>query len=179
MPEDALSMTEETDAGILLLSSARPPVGLDAGIELPLELPLELPGANRSAGRDPLILWQSPRDWLFLTSAAQRGDLLQSLRDAVTGQTALVNDMSDARVLFRITGRFARHVIAAGCGLNLPTNLPGDDAPGWCARTRFANLAVTLFARPEPHSFGLILERPHAATMRRWFAEAHHEFSTP
>lgn len=163
MPEDTLIVSEVIDAGIVLLSSSRALVGID------------LPAPNHSAGRDPLILWQSPRDWLFLTSAPQCIDVMTSLRRTLAGQTVLVNDMSDARLLFSISGPAARWVLAAGCGLDLTT----ETAPGWCARVRFANLAVTLFDRGETASFGLICERSYAAYMRRWFAEARHEFSTP
>ena len=90
-------------------------------------------------GEDLSLLWSGPGQWLAVSHAVERGDLLGSLREALAGSDATVTDLGHARTVVRIAGPRAADVLAGGCPLDLEAM-----APGASATSVFGHLTVHL-----------------------------------
>lgn len=84
--------------------------------------------------------WMSPDELLLLLPVAEIARAVQALEQALTGEHALVADVSDARAVFDITGPHAGDVIAKLCPAD-PDALPRDGL----RRTRAAQTAVAFW----------------------------------
>lgn len=87
-----------------------------AGLALPGQTSITTDG-SRALG------WMSPDELLLILPANETAEAITALTQELTGEHALVADVSDARVVFDVTGPYARDVIAKLC----PTAL--DDLP--------------------------------------------------
>lgn len=76
-----------------------------AGLSVPDQTRITTDG-SRSLG------WMSPDELLLVLPASQTAEALTALTQALTGEHALVADVSDARAVFDVTGRHAADVIA-------------------------------------------------------------------
>lgn len=76
-----------------------------AGLALP-EVTRIVSDGSRSLG------WMSPDELLLLLPVAQVADAMAALQQALTGEHALVVDVSDARAVFDVVGPHAGDVIA-------------------------------------------------------------------
>ena len=89
-----------------------------AGLAIPLTTRIVTDG-DRALG------WMSPDELLLVLPGADLASALTALRDALTGEHALVVDLSDARAVFDVTGPHAGDVIAKLSPANLDA-MPGD-----------------------------------------------------
>ncbi|RJE81910.1 sarcosine oxidase subunit gamma [Paracoccus onubensis] len=104
-----------------------------AGLPIPQAICITRDG-SRSLG------WMSPDELLLLLPVAETARAVQALEQALTGEHALVADVSDARAVFDITGPHAGDVIAKLCPAD-PDALPRDGL----RRTRAAQTAVAFW----------------------------------
>lgn len=99
---------------------------------------LAVPGVTRITGDGSRNLgWMSPDELLLILPAAETAEALFTLEQALTGEHALVADMSDARAVFDVTGPHAADVIAKLS----PADLDGLPADG-LRRSRAGQVAA-------------------------------------
>lgn len=87
------------------LSRAGDAIADAAGLALPEQTRITGDG-SRSLG------WMSPDELLLILPAAETGDAISGLTQALMGEHGLVADVSDARAVFDVTGPHAADVIA-------------------------------------------------------------------
>ena len=101
------------------------------------------------------VAWMSHDELLVRVPEEKLESVLADLDDALGEENALLSDVSDARVTFRITGLNARETLAKGC----PSNLSHDAfGPGDFIRTRLGQVPVALWM-PDPESIALMCFR--------------------
>ncbi len=132
-----------------------------AGCTLPLMVGMTWQKAAR-------VLCLAPNEWLVVT------DVLDDFtwpkhpgREAHALGYACVN-ISDGLVAIRIDGPAVRELLAKGCGLDFHPQL---FAAGRCARTRFAQIAVTIDCRAHDR-FELYIGRSYLEYLLHWLREA-------
>lgn len=105
---------------------------------------LAVPGMTRIATDGSRALgWMSPDELLLILPVAERDDAITVLTDALAGEHALVADVSDARMVFDVTGPHADDVIGKLMPVDL-ANLPPDGL----RRSRAAQTAAALWRIP-------------------------------
>lgn len=94
------------------------------------------------------VAWMSPDELLILLPYAEVGAAVASLNAALAGTHFLAVNVSDARALFRVTGKPAevREVIAKLAPADLS---PDAFAPGDIRRTRLAQVAAAFWLTQE------------------------------
>jgi len=110
---------------------------------------LTLPGPRKILhAADRSAAWMSPDELLILLPYDQVSDVLQTLNAALAGTHFLAVNVSDARALFRVTGKPAhvREVIAKLAPADLS---PDAFAPGDIRRTRLAQVAAAFWLSEE------------------------------
>jgi heterotetrameric sarcosine oxidase gamma subunit len=130
-----------------------------------LALPTE---AGRCVGDDPAALWLAPDGWLVVSGNEDGAALAARLRDACAGLTAAAVDVSDSLVTLELRGARIRDLLVRGTGLTLND---GTFNEGFCARTRFAQLAVILWPRARDR-VSLIVDRGPAQWLHDWLIDA-------
>jgi sarcosine oxidase, subunit gamma len=142
----------------------RPPVpAYLAGVPLPLT-------PNRVTATGALrVLWLGPDEWL-VTADGDAPDLLPRLECAVAGRRAAITELSSSRIIIELSGRGARELLAAGCGLDLH---PRAFAPGQCAQTLLARVPVILDQLDEsPPHYRVLVRRSCARWLVAWMIDA-------
>ena len=102
---------------------------------------LGLPEQRKIAlGDDRAVAWMSPDELLVLTPYAEAGEISANLTGALQGDHALVQNVSGARAVFRLTGApgALREVLAKLAPVDLS---PEAFRPGDFRRTRLAQAA--------------------------------------
>lgn len=88
--------------------------------------------------------WMSPDELLLILPGAETADALAPLTDALTGEHALVTDVSDMRCVFDVAGRKPAQALAKLCPVDFET-LPADAV----RRTRAAQVACAVWRHGE------------------------------
>jgi len=129
-------------------------------------LPVE---PNSSAtGLFATVLWLGPDEWLVTSETQPAEELTDRLRAALKPLPCAVTDVTDARVVFTVSGERARDVLARGCGLDLH---PRAFGPGRCAQTLLAKASVILHRRGSEPAFDVYVARSFADYLWAWFEE--------
>jgi sarcosine oxidase subunit gamma len=119
------------------------------------------------------VLWLGPDEWLIV-STADRGALVDTLADAVTGEHAAVVDVSANRALLELSGPAARAVLEKGC----PTDLhPREFRPDMAVATTLAWVPLLLW-QVGPDSYRLLPRSSFAQYVVRWLLDAMQEFAS-
>jgi sarcosine oxidase subunit gamma len=92
------------------------------------------------------LAWMSPDELLAITSYAGVSDRLATIEEAQRGQHFLAVDVSDARAMFRLSGKRVREVIAKLCPVDMS---PAGFGPGRLRRTRMAQVAAAIWMADE------------------------------
>ncbi|MEO0486061.1 MAG: sarcosine oxidase subunit gamma family protein [Pseudomonadota bacterium] len=90
------------------------------------------------------IAWMSPDEALVMCPHDVVGTSVASLKSALAGTHHLVQDVSDARVIFAIEGDAARDVVAKLCPVDMR---PAQFGPGRFRRTRLAQIPCAFWMR--------------------------------
>ena len=109
---------------------------------------------NSVEGTDPVSVWLAP-DRVLVVGWAQPA--------VVAGGFA--SDITDAQVVFRLTGPHCNDVLAMGTSLD-----PALLAPGRCAQTLFAGVRGLLYRHGD--AVCLHVDRPLARFVADWLAQA-------
>lgn len=137
-------------------------------------LRLQVPGPLRASISNGLeILWQAPGEWLFVsTNPPDR--ILKAVPAALPGTTHHLADISDGRLVYRIAGTDARHLLARGCSLDLHArNFP----TGSCAQSLFAQIPVLIHARTDEPEFRLFFDASYEDYVAAWLMRTERLFT--
>ena len=106
-------------------------------------LGLEFPGVRRAVTQGAKgAIWMSPDEALIFVTHDEVPATLDALRPALSGQFALLEDMSDARAVFEIEGDWSAEVL----GKLMPLDLhPDRFGPGSAARSHLGQIAAAVF----------------------------------
>ena len=97
---------------------------------------------------DRALLWMSPDELLILLPCTNASQAARDLADTLSGEHALVADVSDARVVFALTGDDAR-LRETLAKLTPADTAPASLPPGTVRRTRLAQVPAAIwFAGP-------------------------------
>jgi sarcosine oxidase, subunit gamma len=125
-----------------------------------------------ASGRGDIVCI-GPTDWLVIASDPDASALPQRLDEAFAGSPFRATDLSQALIRISIEGPEARVLLAKGCALDLH---PSRFAPGRCARTRFASMAVIVRCMRD-FAFECIVTRSYAEYLESWLTDAALEFA--
>ena len=114
--------------------------------------------------------WAGPDTWLVIGSA--RPDFEADLK-AVIGHSASIVDISDQRIVMRISGPMTRAVLAKGVTIDLH---PRVFAPGDTAITPLAHITTQLWQVDDAPTFDLVSPRATARDMLHWLTVSAAEF---
>lgn len=130
---------------------------------------IDIPEPRRILSVDGRSLaWMSPDELLILTPLGGSGSTIAALSSALEGQYALLADVSDARLCFRIAGPSSRELIAKGCPVDLS---PEAFSPGDFRRSRLGQVPVALWM-PDPGQFMLLCFRSVSDFVEHWLQNA-------
>jgi sarcosine oxidase subunit gamma len=138
-----------------------------------LGVPLPLAPGSSVAGDETTVLWMGPDEWLVTTAHRGPEELAAQLGTALEGLHAAVTDVSEARVVFRVSGPAARELLAKGCSLDLH---PRAFGPGACAQTLLARIPVLLHRPGAAADIDVHVGRSFAGHLRTWLTDACLEF---
>lgn len=142
--------------------------GSPHAVEDALGTALPLP---RSSSRcsDGDILRLGPDQWLLVGVPGGRWS------DTLSLPSATVCDVSQGRVVFRISGRHVRDALGKGCMLDLH---PRAFEQGACAQTAIAKVPAIVHRLPEGEAvYDLYAARSYAGSFRHWLIEAAREYT--
>ncbi len=131
----------------------------------------ELPGSPNTwtAGRDGMMLWLGPDEWLLLAEEGRNEALAAALRAALGSLHHCVTDVSASRAAVEVSGEHARVVLAKGCPLDLHSRSFG---PGQCAQTLLAKARVLIQCRDDRPTFRLFVLNSFASYLAQWLLDA-------
>ena len=130
--------------------------------------------ANTSRpGRDAVILWLGPDEWLIEVAAEAEADIARSLEQALSGLHASIAAIGDGSVTFSVSGRRAPDLLAKGMTLDLdPDRFPA----GGCARSLLARVPVLLHRPGGVLAYELTVARSYSDHARLWLEDAALEY---
>jgi sarcosine oxidase subunit gamma len=120
---------------------------------------------NTASGSACAILWLSPCEWLIVNGTRFIGPL----QKACEGYLQHVSDVTDGRVVFRLSGTASRELLARGCSLDFHPRVFG---PGQCAQTLLAQIPVLVHQRSNEPAFFIYADVSFGAYLTGWFADA-------
>jgi sarcosine oxidase subunit gamma len=139
-----------------------------AGQEMPLQVGATLSGPTR-------VLCVGPQEWLLVSQERDAASMCERLEGDLARQGLMLADLTDGLTTFEVRGPAARELLTKGCGLDLhPRRFP----VGRCARTRFAQILLTVACVDEPQRFELYVGRSYAHYLHTWIIDAATEFVT-
>jgi sarcosine oxidase, subunit gamma len=110
------------------------------GAAIRAELGCDMPAVRRIVGGNGgHVAWMSPDELLLLVDEA-RAPALAAKLDGLEGGFFTAADVSDARVVFALTGKDARDVLAKACPVDF-----ADFPVGSFRRTRAAQIAAAIW----------------------------------
>lgn len=117
------------------------------------------------------IHWCGPEQWYVIAERRGEGALHRELADRLAG-LASCSDQSHGRIILRVTGPRARHVLAKGTPVDLH---PSAFGPGRCAVTQMAHVGVHL-AQMDDDAFELSVFRGFSENFWEWLSEMSAEY---
>ena len=134
-------------------------------------LGLELPQTpnTTTADNDITAMWLGPDEWLIKTDDGREPALSAALLEAVKGQRAAVTVVSDAYMIFTVSGNDARAVLNQGAGIDLH---PRSFGPGTCVRTSLGKTGVILHQSDDMPSYDVYAWRSYANYLSMWLDKA-------
>lgn len=116
----------------------------------------DMPGIGKiSINGDNALCWMSPDEVLVLVPYSSVQKVMQTIHDALSEIHYLAVNVSDARALIKVSGPFARDVIAKLAPVDLH---PDSFAPGDFRRSRLGQVAAA-FWMTESNTFRVICFR--------------------
>ncbi len=138
---------------------------------LGLALP-RTPNTSAAAG-DWAVLWLGPDEWLVVAPTGGGDGIAGDLRRALSGQSAAVTEVDEARWVIAVSGACARDVLAKGCTLDLHAR---EFGPGRCAQGTVGAVDVILLQTDEVPSYELYVQRSFAERLWLWLEDAALEY---
>lgn len=134
----------------------------------------DLPTAPRIAeGKGVRFIWAGAERWLAASPDTHGLALVASLREAA-GETAVVCDQSDSRLLLTVSGHRARDVFAKGIPIDLhPTKFGIGDT----AITLAFHVGCQIWQTDDKPTYVLAVPRSYGGSVRAWLDDAAGEFA--
>lgn len=134
-------------------------------------LGLELPQTpnTATANDDITAMWLGSDEWLIKTDDGKEPVLSAALLDVVKGQHAAVTVVSDAYMIFTVSGNDARAVLNQGTGIDLH---PRSFGPGTCVRTSLGKTGVILHQLDDKPSYDVYAWRSYTNYLSLWMDKA-------
>lgn len=134
-------------------------------------LGFELPRTPNSTtvNKDITAIWLGPDEWLIKMEDGKEPALSATLLEAVKGQHAAVTVVSDAYMIFTVSGKGARAVLNQGTGIDLH---PRSFMPGKCVRTSMGKTGVILHQLDDMPSYDVYTWRSYAHYLSLWMDKA-------
>lgn len=114
------------------------------------------------------IAWMSPDELLVIVPKDDVPAVIAKLEDSVKGLHHLIADVSDARMMFQLSGPNAREVLAKGAPVDLS---PDAFQPGDIRRTRIGQVAAA-FWMVDAQTFRIICFTSVAGYLEEWLRHA-------
>jgi sarcosine oxidase subunit gamma len=124
-------------------------------------------GGTSTAG-ELRVLCLAPGEWLAVSDLRHGAEVQEWIQCQIKTQSIVVVDLSDALAVIRIEGDGVRDVLSKGCGLDMH---PRCFCVGRCARTRFAQIPVTIDCVDAPEVFELYVARSYFSYLRSWLSD--------
>ena len=129
---------------------------------------VDMPGTWRAAfSGDRGAVWMAPDELLLLLPYAQAPEAVVRLEEMLSGQHHLALDVSDMRVILRLSGRLVAEVLAKGVPCDLSERV---FPPGTARRTTTAGIAVGLW-RVDAENWEIVAFRSHAHHLMAFLAD--------
>ena len=150
------------------------------GVELTVRHPLSILTVIARQGKAKAVAealqpfapqWAGPDQYFVTAESRGEGALYMQVKALLDG-IASVSDQSHGRVIIRISGPKARHVLAKGTPVDL---YPDEFAVGKCALTQMAHAGVHL-SRVGEDTFDLSMFRGFSESFWEWITEQAEEF---
>ncbi|HZP91317.1 MAG TPA: sarcosine oxidase subunit gamma family protein [Burkholderiales bacterium] len=139
-----------------------------SAVERVLGVALPMTPNTVAIGRDGVVYWLGPDEWLLVTPGEREGPIASTLRDALGDVFSSVTEIGSGQTLIVLQGPMVRDLLAKECPFDLSAP---SFALGTCAQTRLAKAAVLL--RPlEDGAIELIVRRSFADYLWTWLADA-------
>ncbi len=134
-------------------------------------LGLELPQTpnTATANDDITAMWLGPDEWLIKMDDGKEPVLSAALLDVVEGQHAAVTMVSDAHMIFTVSGAGARAVLNQGTGIDLH---PRTFSTGTCVRTSLGKTGVILHQVDDTPAYDVYAWRSYANYLSMWLDKA-------
>ncbi len=173
-PNRAVSLAERTGLGALCLRGS----GEEflAAVAKGLGLPLPTVPNTTCRSSDLLALWVGPDEWLVRVPESGTEACAAALRGALTGSHAAVVDVSHRACVLRVSGVYAREVLAHGCPLDLH---PRVFRPGDCAQSHYLDTAILIHQVDAIPTYDLETPNSYAAYLWDLLVEASREHDGP
>ena len=140
-----VNVSQIMDQSMFTLRANLASTKIKVALKLAMSVALPKPGACATAGACTLA-WMSPDELLIIAPGAEGQKLYSSLDTALSGLHVLLEDVSDARAKFILTGAHVREVLAKLAPMDTDlTQFP----VGSFNRTRFAQVAGAVFMEKE------------------------------
>jgi sarcosine oxidase subunit gamma len=135
----------------------------------------DLPLTNNtvSVAGDLTIIWLAPNEWWVVGPDTRRGELVEGLRRAFSGQHTAVIDVSESRTVITITGPAAREVLKRGISLDLH---PRAFGPGQCAQTGMSKANVVLHQLDDAPSYDIYILKSFGDYLWKWIGLVAEDF---
>lgn len=139
-----------------------------AAVEHVLGVALPTTPNTIATGREGVVYWLGPDEWLLVTPGERERLVASTLRDALAEVFSSVTEIGSGQTLILLQGPTVLDLLAKECPFDLTAP---SFAPGACAQTRLAKAAVLL--RPlEGDAMELIVRRSFADYLRTWLGDA-------
>ena len=135
-----------------------------------------IPGVREvTVGEKGMLVWMSPDELLAIVPTQDAVAKTAMLEKELANEHVLVVNVSDARAVFRITGKGAREVLAKGAPVDLSKDAFG---PGQIRRTRLGQVACAFWMSGEDQ-FDLICFGSVSEFVFDWLSTAGKDGSLP
>jgi heterotetrameric sarcosine oxidase gamma subunit len=159
----AAAVSERTDVSLALITPRRAMRKMCAD-RLKAVYDLDAPARAKFVQHAGLMLsWAGPDSWLMV--AGERRDLESELT-AVVGDSAAIVDLSDTRVVLRLSGRKARALLAKGVSIDFD---PRAFGVGDTAITILAHIVVQVWQIDQSSTFDVAVPQATIGDIMQFF----------
>jgi len=143
-PRPTLSLADRGPVGQVTLKGDLGDPDLGAAVEAVVGV--GVPGTRQAAFADDTrgAVWMAPDELLLFTDYAAAGSVVAQLSEALAGRHHMALDVSDARVVIRLTGADVAETLAKGAPIDLSE---AAFPPGSARRTHLSGVAVGIWRR--------------------------------
>ncbi|MEM9967130.1 MAG: sarcosine oxidase subunit gamma family protein [Pseudomonadota bacterium] len=140
-----VSMAELGPCGMLSLRGDLSDEKVNAALEASLGLAVPAQRQVTSNGQNA-VAWMSPDELLLMCPYQEAKAALLGVQDSLQGLHALVVNVSDARVVFELTGAHVRDVVAKLAPVDMH---PECFVPGMFRRSRFSQIPAAFWMQEQ------------------------------